>query len=79
MQKIINVLAISSFVISLSVVCGGVYLFVQKDAIIDGVKSKVMKSVLPDLGDGVGKMIPDTTGPAIPTQPPTSVGLPPIN
>ena len=69
MQKIINVLAISSFVISLSVVGGGVYLFVQKDAIIDGVKSKVMKSVMPDLGDGLGKIIPDSTGPALPTQP----------
>ena len=40
MQKIINVLAVSSFVISLSVVGGGVYLYTQKDAIIDGVKSK---------------------------------------
>ena len=66
MQKIINVLAVSSFVISLSVVGGGVYLYTQKDAIIDGVKSKVMKSVMPDLGDGLGKIIPDSTGPAIP-------------
>ena len=66
MQKIINVLAISSFVISLSVVGGGVYLFVQKDAIIDGVKSKVMKSVMPDIGGGITDAIPKSTGPAIP-------------
>ena len=51
MQKIINVLAISSFAISLTVVGGGVYLYTQKDAIIDGVKSKVMKSVMPQGGD----------------------------
>ena len=67
MQKIINVLAISSFVISLSVVGGGVYLFVQKDAIIDGVKSKVMKSVLPSIGGGITDALPKSTGPAIPT------------
>ena len=66
MQKIINVLAISSFVISLSVVGGGVYLYTQKDAIIDGVKSKVMKSVMPDMGGGITDAIPKTTGPAIP-------------
>ena len=66
MQKIINVLAISSFVISLSVVGGGVYLYTQKDAIIDGVKSKVMKSVMPNIGGGITDAIPDLTGPAIP-------------
>ena len=66
MQKIINVLAISSFVISLSVVGGGVYLYTQKDAIIDGVKSKVMKSVMPDMGGAITDAIPKTPGPAIP-------------
>ena len=66
MQKIINVLAVSSFVISLSVVGGGVYLYTQKDAIIDGVKSKVMKSVMPDIGGGITDAIPKSTGPAIP-------------
>ena len=66
MQKIINVLAISSFVISLSVVGGGVYLYTQKDAIIDNVKSKVMEAVMPDIGSGITDAIPDTTGPAIP-------------
>ena len=67
MQKIINVLAVSSFVISLSVVGGGVYLYTQKDAIIDGVKSKVMKSVMPSIGGGITNAIPKSTGPALPT------------
>ena len=66
MQKIINVLAISSFAISLTVVGGGVYLYTQKDAIIENVKSKVMKSVMPDLGGGLGDLIPESTGPALP-------------
>ena len=66
MQKIINVLAISSFAISLTVVGGGVYLYTQKDAIIDNVKSNIMKSVLPDIGGGITDTLPKTTGPAIP-------------
>ena len=69
MQKIINVLAISSFAISLTVVGGGVYLYTQKDAIIENVKSKVMKAVMPDIGSGITDAIPDTTGPAIPAIP----------
>ena len=66
MQKIINVLAISSFVICLSAVGGGVYLYTQKDAIIENVISKVMKSVMPSIGGGITDAIPKTTGPAIP-------------
>ena len=69
MQKIINVLAVSSFVISLSVVGGGVYLYTQKDAIIDGVKERVMDAVMPDIGGGIMESIPDLTGPALPTVP----------
>ena len=58
--------------------------FIRKDAIIDGVKSKVMGSVLdsvtPDLGGIAGDAIPDFTGPAapLPSAPSSgSVGLPP--
>ena len=69
MQKIINVLAISSFAISLTGVGGGVYLYTQKDAIIENVKSKVMKSVMPSIGGGITDAIPKSTGPAIPTLP----------
>ena len=69
MQKLINVLALSSFVVSLTVVGGGVYLYTQKDAIIDNVKSNIMKSVLPDIGGGITDALPKTTGPAIPGLP----------
>ena len=41
----------------------GMYI-IRKDAIIENVKSKVMESVMPDLGGGLGEMIPDFTGPA---------------
>ena len=47
--------------------CGlGGYAFVRKDAIIDGVKSKVMEAVMPDIGGGIMNSLPDATGPALP-------------
>ena len=66
MQKIINGIAILSGVVSLPVVGSGVFIYLQKDAIIDSVKEKVMSSVMPDIGSGITDAIPDTTGPAIP-------------
>ena len=50
MQKIINVIAVSSGVVSLAVVVGGVSLYVSRDAIIDGVKSQVMEAVTGSFG-----------------------------
>ena len=52
MQKIINVLAITSFVISGAVVGGGFYLYSQKDAIIEDIKEKALGSVLGGVGGG---------------------------
>ena len=69
MQKIINGIAILSGIISLTVVGSGVVIYLQKDAIIENVKGKVMDAVMPDLGGDLGDMIPDTTGPAIPNIP----------
>ena len=71
MQKIINVIAIASGVVSLSVIGLGGYVFIRKDAIIDGVKSKiteaVMGSVTGALPDVVGGSLPGSTGPAVPS------------
>ena len=66
MQKIINGIAILSGVISLTVVGSGVFIYLQKDAIIENVKGKVMDAVMPDIGGGITDAIPKTTGPAIP-------------
>lgn len=70
MQKIINVLALTSFVISLSAVGGSVYVYTQKDAIIEGIKEKALgslgagiSSALPNVVEGI---MPKTTGSAIP-------------
>ena len=71
MQKIINAIAIASGVVSLTVIGLGGYVFIRKDAIIDGVKSKISEAVLgsvsgslPSVVDGV---LPKTTGPAVPS------------
>jgi len=66
MQKIINVLAIASSVVSLTVVGGGVYLYTQKDAIIEDIKSKALESVTSAVPNIVGEAMPDLTGPALP-------------
>ena len=70
MQKIINGIAIFSGVVALGVVGLGGYVFIRKDAIIDGVKSKVMDAVLPSIGGGITDAIPDFTGPSMPVNPP---------
>jgi len=59
MQKIINVLAIASSVVSVAVVGSGLYVYVNRASIIDGVKSKVMESVLGGSG-GIPGMGGDT-------------------
>ena len=66
MQKIINGIAIFSGVVALGVVGVGGYVFIRKDAIVDNIKSKVMESVMPDIGGGIQNAIPDITGPALP-------------
>ena len=68
LQKIVNGIAIASGVVSLAVVGTVGYVFIRKDAIIENVKGKVMESVMPDLGGGLGEMMPDFTGPAAPLQ-----------
>ena len=76
MQKIINVLAIASSVVSLTVVGGGVYLYTQKDAIVEGIQSKVMNAVGDAVPDMLGGSLPKMTGPAEapPTSKPEAIG-----
>ena len=45
MQKIINVLALASTAVSIAVVGTGAYVYVNKDSIIDGIKSQVMGGI----------------------------------
>ena len=52
-QKVVNVLAVSSAVVSLAVVGSVGYVFVNKDAIVEDVKEQVLEAVLGSLG-GLG-------------------------
>ena len=77
MQKIVNVLAVASSVVSLAVVGSGLYLFIQKDAIIKDITEKAMDSALGGLSpaglgggvEGFGDSLPLGTNDLPPTSP----------
>ena len=50
MQKVINALAIASFVVSGAVVASGVYVYINKDALVEQVKQEALDSVKELLG-----------------------------
>ena len=55
MQKLVNVLAIASTVVSAAVVGSGLYVYVNRASIIDGIKSQALESVMGAMG-GLGAM-----------------------
>lgn len=81
MQKIINVIAVSSGIVSLAIIVGGVSVYVSRDAILDGIKSQVMESVtgsipgLGSLGEGATSPLGDFTTPETPKASGLSGGL----
>ena len=88
MQKIVNVLALASFAVSGAVVGSGVYVYLNRASIIDGVKSQVMEAVTGSLG-GLGGLgggsplpigTPDLASPsdsaAVPSVPSGGLGVP---
>ena len=50
MQKLVNVLAVASFAVSGAVVVSGLYVYVNRDSIIDGIKSQALEAVLGGVG-----------------------------
>ena len=52
MQKIINVLAVASAVVSVAVVGTGAFVYVNKDAIIEDIKEKALGGLGGSLGGG---------------------------
>ena len=61
-QKVVNIVAIASGVVSLTVVGSGIYVYVQRDQLIDSVKSQVLKSVTGSLPGLVDTKLPSMTG-----------------
>ena len=68
-QKVVNVLAVASAAVSAAVVIGGVSVYVNRDSIIDNVKSQAIEAALGSLGGlgGAGLGVPDVGGSALPT------------
>ena len=72
MQTLINVLALSSFVVSAVTVGGGVYVYTNKDNIIESVKQNIMGELLPgELPTGVNSIpsVGETPTTTLPTTP----------
>ena len=76
MQKLINVLAVLSFLGTASIVGGGAYVYLNREAIAENAKEKVTKAAteaiagaLPGMLDAAVPKLPETTGPALPTMP----------
>ena len=69
MQTFFNILALSSFVVSAVTVGGGVYVYTNKDNIIESVKQNIMGELLPGELPGDLNSIPsvgETPTPSIP-------------
>ena len=73
MQKIINVLALSSFVVSAAVVGGGTWLYLNKDVMLEEAREKIataateaIAGALPGMLDAAMPEIPKATGGVIP-------------
>ena len=81
MQKIVNVLAVASAVVSVAVVGTGAYVYVNKDAIIESVTEKALGSLGGfggALGGGAlgGDALPTGANDLAPTNPQASAPVP---
>ena len=73
MQKLINGVALLSGLVSLAVLGGGAYLYVQKDTLIENAREKATAAIteaiteaLPVMMDSAMPALPKTTGPELP-------------
>ena len=73
MQKLINLIALLSGLVSLSVLGGGVYLYLNKDAMIEDARAKATEAIteaiteaLPGMIDSAMPEIPEVTGGIVP-------------
>ena len=77
MQKVINGIALFSGAVSLSLVVGGVWIYLEKDNMINGVKTQMINGVT----ESIQKMLPgmlDASMPEIPEVPTKTGGVVPF-
>ena len=58
MQKLVNLIALLSGVVSLSVVAGGAYVYINKDAMIESAKEKITAAAT----EAIAGALPDMLG-----------------
>jgi hypothetical protein len=76
MQKIINVLAVASGLVSAAVVASGVFVYVNRDSIVDSIKSQAIEAVTGSLGGGLGGDLPIGTPDLAPAAPADAAAVP---
>ena len=78
MQKIVNVLAIASGLVSSAVVASGVFVYVNRDSIVDSIKSQAIEAVTGSLGGGLPIGAPDLapSAPGSAAVPSAGLGVP---
>ena len=69
MQKLINVVAVASGVVSATVIASGVFVYVNRDSIVDSIKSQAIEAVTGSLGGGLGGDLPIGTPDLAPAAP----------
>ena len=83
-QKIVNVIAIASGVVSTAVIASGVLVYVNRDSIVDSIKSQAIEAVTGSLGGGLGgglpigapELAPPADSAAAPAVPNAGLGVP---
>ena len=84
-QKIVNVIAIAAGAVSAAVIASGVLVYVNRDSIVDSIKSQAIEAVTGSLGGGLGGSLPigapDLASPtnpqaAAPSVPSAGLGVP---
>ena len=59
MQKVFNLMALTSFLVSVTIAAGGFWLYKNKDVMIDDAREKVVKEISEALPGIVKELIPD--------------------
>ena len=83
-QKIVNVIALASGVVSTAVIASGVLVYVNRDSIVDSIKSQAIEAVTGSLGGGLGgslpigapELAPPADSAAAPAVPSAGLGVP---
>ena len=77
MQKVINGIALFSGVVSLGIVVGGVWVYLEKDNLINGVKTQMINGVTSSIQEMLPGML-DAAMPEIPEVPTKTGGVVPF-